>query len=125
MIYVVNKRFCDQGVYIGRPSKLGNPYSHLESSVAEFRVKTREESIEKYGGWLRGQYRLKGDVYDTLMRLVDVYEKTGELTLVCWCKPLPCHGDVIRDAINGIVQGRGIISANNARRGQQNQDGER
>ena len=30
-------------VYIGRPSKWGNPYSHKEGTLAEFKVSSRKE----------------------------------------------------------------------------------
>ena len=32
-------------------------------------------------------------------RLVALYRQHGKLGLFCWCAPLPCHGDVIRDMI--------------------------
>ncbi|MGK7635302.1 DUF4326 domain-containing protein, partial [Salmonella enterica] len=39
-------------VYIGRPSKWGNPYSHKEDTLAEFKVKNRAEALEKYEKYL-------------------------------------------------------------------------
>jgi len=51
-------------VYIGRPSKWGNPYSHLENTLADFQVNTREEAIEKYREWIRDQSHLLNSLFD-------------------------------------------------------------
>lgn len=64
-------------VYVGRPSKWGNPFRIGPDG-------TREEVIEKYRGWLVSQKDL----------LNDIYVLKGK-TLGCWCAPLPCHGDVL------------------------------
>jgi len=29
--------------------------------------------------------------------------KKGDLYLGCWCAPLPCHGDVVKKAIEWII----------------------
>lgn len=98
-IEVVNmKNYKGEGIYIGRPSVLGNPYSHLKVSIAKFKCDTREESIEKYKIFLREEYMKGGAVKKELDRLV-LLAKRGELVLICWCKPLPCHGEFIRSAI--------------------------
>ena len=89
-----------KGEYIGRPSPLGNPFAIGRNS-------TRDEVIEKYRNWLEN--RLTGAVFrDTAAvrefnRLCDKYVADGRLTLVCWCSPLPCHGDVIADFIEERV----------------------
>ena len=65
----------------------------------QFRVKTREEAIEKYGPWLRDQIRLGGLACKTFMSLVEFYKDFGELTLSCWCAPKPCHAEVIAEMV--------------------------
>lgn len=62
-------------VYIGRPSKWGNPFAIGPDG-------TREEVIVKYREWLLEQDGL------------NVSELTGKV-LGCWCAPKPCHGDVL------------------------------
>ena len=69
-------------VYIGRPSKWGNPF-HIGIDG------TREEVIEKYQQWIRTQPTL----------LNDLHEIKGK-TLGCWCKPKKCHGDVLVELLN-------------------------
>ena len=64
-------------VYIGRPSKWGNPFSIGKDG-------NRDEVIEKYREWIVKQPELMNSL--------------GELkgkVLGCWCKPLACHGDVL------------------------------
>ena len=39
-------------VYIGRPSKWGNPYSHKRSTSAKFKVDTRKQAIDSYRKWI-------------------------------------------------------------------------
>lgn len=73
-------------IYIGRPSKWGNPFTHLNKTTnAKFKVKTREEAIKKYEEWILNQPKLLKDLHDELK---------GK-TLGCWCKPKSCHGDIL------------------------------
>ncbi len=70
-------------VYIGRPSKWGNPF---QVGV----LGTREEVIAKYWAWIQTKPNL-------LKRLSELKGKA----LGCYCKPLPCHGDVLVQLIEG------------------------
>ena len=83
---VVHCKKESHDVYIGRPSKWGNPYSHKNGTSAKFKVNTREEAIEAYREWIT-----KGDGKHLLN---DLHELKGKI-LGCWCKPLSCHGDVL------------------------------
>lgn len=96
MITVVNKRqYEGQGIYIGRPSILGNPFK-----VSEY---GRGNCIEPYRQWLRQEWVKGGKVRQELIRLAEL-SKREDLVLVCWCKPLACHGDVIKDAVEKIAK---------------------
>lgn len=64
-------------VYIGRPSKWGNPFTIGKDG-------TRQEVIQKYREWILKQPAL----------LQDLYELKGKV-LGCWCAPLLCHGDIL------------------------------
>lgn len=76
-------------VYIGRPSKWGNPF-------AIGRDGTREEVIDKYRTWLLGQPEL----------LAALPELKGKV-LGCWCAPQACHGDVLAK----LASGEGNVSS--------------
>ena len=102
MIQVVNKRFYKgEGEYIGRPSPLGNPFSHLSSNFAT-KVASRREAIDKYEDWLSSQDD-SSPAKTELLRLSQVYKDKGELTLICWCAPSECHGHVLAKKIQEIV----------------------
>lgn len=76
---VVHCKHRRYDVYIGRPSKWGNPFIIGKDG-------TREQIIEKYRAWVTANPELMA----ALPELVD-------RTLGCWCAPLPCHGDVLAD----------------------------
>jgi hypothetical protein len=69
-------------VYIGRPSKWGNPFTIGKDG-------TREEVVMKYIDWLMRQPEL----------LKDIAELKGKV-LGCWCHPKKCHGDVLAELVN-------------------------
>ncbi|MGN6108958.1 MAG: DUF4326 domain-containing protein [Kofleriaceae bacterium] len=73
-------------VYVGRGhgSIWGNPFSHLDGTLAEFRVATRDEAIARYEDRLLQRL-------DLLARLPDLRGKV----LGCWCAPLRCHAEVL------------------------------
>jgi hypothetical protein len=68
-------------IYIGRPSKWGNPFVIGKDG-------TREEVIEKYKEWILKQPEL----------LASLHELQGKV-LGCWCAPFSCHGDVLIELI--------------------------
>ena len=102
MIRVVNFREKVQGgEYVGRPSVLGNRFliGHRH---------TRRECIERYRTWLRAEWKNGGAVKAELLRLARKYRARGDLTLVCWCAPSACHADVVKEAIERVVE-KGLV----------------
>lgn len=83
---VVNMRKEAFDVYIGRGrgSPWGNPYSHRAGTLAKYVVLTPGEAITRYEAYLRNTPEL----------LARLHELKGK-RLGCWCKPNPCHGDVL------------------------------
>jgi len=75
-------------VYIGRPSKWGNPFSHKKGTQAKFLVSSREEAIAEFRKWIT-----EGEG----MHLLEDLHELKDKTLGCWCKPLSCHGDVLSE----------------------------
>lgn len=100
-ILIANKRNGSKGEYIGRPSPLGNPFKIVECGG-------REKVIAAYRKWLRvALMNPDRDMYkkvnEEFARLELKLFEEGHLTLLCWCSPLPCHGDVIADFLeNGF-----------------------
>lgn len=86
---VVHCKQENYDVYIGRPSKWGNPYSH-KPGMAPWIVDTREDAIRLYREWLMSQPEL----------LAAAKKELRGKVLGCWCKPLDCHGDVLMEIAN-------------------------
>lgn len=79
---VVHCKKTNYDVYIGRPSKWGNPFEIGKHG-------TRKQVIQKYREWILQQPEL----------MKDILELHGKV-LGCWCAPLPCHGDVLEELSN-------------------------
>jgi hypothetical protein len=67
-------------VYIGRPSKWGNPFRIGEDG-------SREDVIQKYRHW----------IMDSTNLMAQLSSELKGKTLGCWCKPNASHGDVLPD----------------------------
>lgn len=65
-------------VYIGRPSKFGNPFEIGKDG-------DRSQVLQKYKEWLKTQPEL----------IRAIKEECKGKVLVCFCKPKACHGDLI------------------------------
>jgi hypothetical protein len=108
MINVVNKKThtaTSDDVYIGRGSALGNPFTHLPISVIKStywgkvkHVETREEAIESFRSYILEKMATKGKEWQEMMRIKELASK-GDVNLVCFCRPLGCHGDIIKELI--------------------------
>ena len=81
--YIVHCRKDLYDIYIGRPSKWGNPYKIGGKS-------TRELVIEHYRKKI-----IEDSEFITQIKL----ELKGKI-LGCWCAPLACHGDVLAEIAN-------------------------
>lgn len=73
-------------VYIGRPSVWGNPYKIGEDG-------TREQVIDLYRSYITRLLSREPHLKQELEQL------RGEI-LGCYCKPLPCHGDVLVELLD-------------------------
>jgi hypothetical protein len=91
--FVVNCKNSEYDIYIGRPSKWGNPFTHIsdKKTLAKFVKSNRYEAIESYKEWL-----LKGEG-SYLLR--DLDELKGKI-LGCWCHPKSCHGHFLSELVN-------------------------
>lgn len=69
-------------VYIGRPSVWGNPFVIGVDG-------NRAQVLRKYRIYLLGSPTL----------LAQLSELRGK-NLGCWCKPRPCHGDILLELAN-------------------------
>lgn|SRR5262249_5134509 len=79
---VVHCRKAKFDVYVGRPSKWGNPFKLRKGD-------DRRAALRQYRDWLLHQDKL----------LAQLHELQGKI-LGCWCKPALCHGDVLAELAN-------------------------
>ena len=89
---VVHCRKSRYDVYIGRPSKWGNPF-RLGKNASRLTV------LEQYRAWILQQEHL----------LADLHELRGKL-LGCWCKPEICHGDVLAELADSLAISVGTLT---------------
>jgi uncharacterized protein DUF4326 len=90
---VVHCKKAAYDVYIGRPGKWGNPFSHKPGTKAEIQVATRDEAIKRYREYILNKPEL----------LADLHELCGRV-LGCWCKPAACHGDVLAELADKLTK---------------------
>ena len=80
-------RFVRRAVYVGRPTRFGNPYRVEE-------VGSHEEAVRLYRAWF--QERTKDSRFlAALETLYQRLKRENVLTLSCHCVPRPCHAEVI------------------------------
>lgn len=105
-ITIGNKAFRSEGIYVGRPSIFGNPYSHTSEEATED-LSGRQVAIEKFRVHLNKKMQEKGSpLAREVLRLARRVRMGEDLKLVCWCAPKPCHAEVIREYIYKELQGR-------------------
>jgi len=80
MTTVVHCKRSKFDVYIGRPSKWGNPFPLAKGASAL----DRAAAVDAYEKWLCAQPQL----------MASLHELRGKV-LGCWCAPKACHGDVL------------------------------
>ena len=73
----------ETGIYIGRPSVWGNPFSIGKDG-------NREEVIYKYRNYINENEELKNKARQLLR----------DKNLICFCAPKACHGDILLEIAN-------------------------
>ena len=88
MAHVLNKKsgiIPRDAIYIGRPSKWGNPFVIGKHG-------NREQVIARYECALLSDPNLMASLHEL-----------RDKSLVCWCAPLACHGDVLLRLANKLT----------------------
>jgi Domain of unknown function (DUF4326) len=80
---VLNKRTSSKGVYIGRPSKWGNPFVIGPDG-------SRNDVVRKFEEYLMSNPKL----------MEAAKQELKGKDLVCFCSPLSCHGDILSRIAN-------------------------
>jgi|GEM_PF-1766098 len=117
----VNLRHEKADIRVCRPSRWGNPWRVVKAgrdlwSVAwrgcvsrrMSRFEANDTAVREYREWIRQRPEL---VTALRMELNELGAKAGwtyrdhpeEITLGCWCKPLPCHADVLCELLDAAL----------------------
>lgn len=103
MIKVINKASY-KGEYetkyifpIDRTTPLGNPFTHngKRSNLAKKSFKTREEALKAYELYFQASYGKNKELTEYFDKIYEAFKTGKTVYLVCWCYPLPCHGDFL------------------------------
>lgn len=89
---VVNVRYEKCDVYCGRPSILGNPFKIGRDG-------NRDEVIRKFIAYFK--HRI---LTDTAFKAY--VDSLDGLRIGCWCKPKPCHLDIVAEYLNGCMDSK-------------------
>lgn len=80
-------------VYIGRGSIFGNKFMIPRDG-------DRSEVINKYWEDLDNQ---TNSFWQNLYALQELMDVGYEIRLMCYCSPLPCHGDILKELIEEYI----------------------
>ncbi|MDE2106396.1 MAG: DUF4326 domain-containing protein [Patescibacteria group bacterium] len=105
MIKIGNKKHGAEGEYVGRPTALGNRFTHRATgTIAEVVVGSRHEAVQRYREefvQLLTRSRAAKAQFDMLLQRAE----QGDITLVCWCAPEECHAEVIKHYLELGLEG--------------------
>jgi hypothetical protein len=94
MRHVVNCKQEPYDIFIARPSKFGNIYTHHRyGTLAKYIVDSRKEAIIQYENWLQEQPSL----------MIDICRELQGKVLGCFCNVelgLDCHGYLLARIAN-------------------------
>jgi Domain of unknown function (DUF4326) len=83
---VLNKAHgATNGIYVGRPSKFGNPFEIGKDG-------SRSQVIAKYEAWIQTQPSL----------IAAAKSELRGHNLICWCAPKACHATILLQLANDI-----------------------
>ena len=95
MIIVGNKKHDARGIYVGRPSPLGNPFAMQGEA-------TRAEVIRDYEDWLAEQLLDPSSEASIEIHRLAALARKQDNCLLCFCAPKACHADIIKRTIEAI-----------------------
>lgn len=93
-IQALNQAFGDHWIYIGRAnSYAGLPQSPLANPFKVKDFSGRGQTLPHYRRWLWQRIQAGDEAVLDVLRAIN-----ESSVLICWCKPGPCHGDVVQAA---------------------------
>lgn len=107
-IIVASMRSIKEGIRIDRDhSPLGNPFRPADLNSEE----DRRLCIANYRRWLWDQMKCAvSEPAQEIARLTELVTYQN-LTLLCWCAPKSCHGQVVAKAVKWLIEGKAAAPA--------------
>lgn len=103
--YHINKTIPEDGEYIGRLNQNYNlPWSLFANPFPVYNPDERDASIAKYKTWL---WQKIADKKITKSHLLSLNGKK----LVCYCKPKSCHGDILKETVELLINNESKFDA--------------
>lgn len=106
MIYIYNTKVEDHtehpnNVPIYRGTLFGNPYTFngKRSNLAKLSFKTRKEAIDAYKVYFDAMLETDEQFRHAFDILYEKYKNGEDIYLQCFCAPEPCHGEIIKNAL--------------------------
>ena len=96
MITIVNKHNMPSEpattIYCGRGSALGNPFAMGSAA-------SRNAVCDQYEGWFKKRLNTDFQPFHDQLRKILKAHREGDVYLQCFCTPLRCHCETIKDYI--------------------------
>ena len=83
-------------IKIDRSSVLGNPFIMDKESE-------RNEVCRMYVTYFDQQVKIDGDFRNEIIRIYRLAKEGKNIALACWCAPKQCHGDYIKQFVEGYL----------------------
>lgn len=84
-----------------RPFVLGNPYTHIKNkdTKAIYLVPTREDAVQAYDHYFDLMYGSNIRFRRVVDTIYERYKAGEDVFLECYCHPLSCHCDIIKEKL--------------------------
>ena len=79
------------------PNILCNPFKMINENE-------REIVVRKFYHYLREEFIKKDNIFNELNRIKEIVESGKDIYLMCCCYPMLCHGNIIKNAIMGMIE---------------------
>ena len=80
-------------INIDRPNLLANP----------FKYESLKTNLELFSEHVKRDFMVRGPISRECLRIAQLLISGQNVSLLCWCKPAPCHGDIIADYVQKLV----------------------
>ncbi len=82
---------------VDRAGILGNPFGMRN-------LQDRDSSCDKYHTWFYEQVdKGNAEIMEELANLLHIHKTFGQVTLMCWCAPLRCHSETIKEYLESFI----------------------